>query len=653
MKLRKVRFFWKPPTSLPVRWRLGLIGTYQREGRHAEGIAIQGRGLLLWCAGLAIAAYLVGATALFWAWQRNPYSVLTYSDAVLYPVRRQQINEKKGQAFITQGSDLFRAGKYRDAATLLRLGLERYPRDIRGRLLLAQFYILANQPPQATTILNQGLTDEYPGRAYLDTLMGISEQAGDFNRMAELGTRYLPTVRKDGPARDERWLSGKIFAALSAAGRHDEALRMARAETPGDLAREHEVLALLALGRTSDALAVLDQWWAQPKRDQLVVLRLRVRALREARQFDALSAAIAEFRAAAPADPNAAAFGVVQQAMTGRETETDAAMQDFIFRFGGSARNLLLLAEPLAELGDLPRLRRTIAAAAERGYPSGRFSVLLVQLLVQRGEWAEASRVLAGIPPDKGRDVAQGRIWRTWMERLIEAASSNQEGAHLPLMEFLRGRPWPLATFRRSLEALAVGKRLDAQRGVLEIAGRNFPTNEWVKTGLANVDQQLAAARDAAAAAAAPVATSVRLPGEKVFLQQLDAALDGSQWDAADSLLRDARGARPAPSWLTAREPALRLAQARISRGQGDRAGMLTSVRLMLNGDSERSLQVLELGRKYWQAGDQDAARSLLREVLSRSPGFPPATRLDAEWNPKTETKKADPKTKKSEPAKK
>jgi hypothetical protein len=44
--------------------------------------------------------------------------------------------------------------------------------------------------------------------------------------------------------------------------------------------------------------------------------------------------------------------------------------------------------------------------------------------------------------------------------------------------------------------------------------------------------------------------------------------------------------------------------------------------------------------------------------VLQRSPGFPPATRLDAEWNPKPEPKKADPKksdptAKKSEPAKK
>jgi hypothetical protein len=651
--LRKVRFFWKSPPASPIAWRFGLFGFYDRGSRHSEGLAIHGRGLLLWCLALTAAAYLVGATALFYFWQRNPYSVLTYADAVFYPLRRRQIEEKKGQAFITQGTDLFRAGKYMDAATLLRLGLARYPRDIRGRIMLAQFYVLANQPPQARAVLNEGLTAEYPGRAYLEVLFGILEQGGEYGQIVELGRRYLPEVRKDGPARDERWLTGRVFAALTAAARHDEALKLAREETPGDLQREHEVLALLALGQKTEALAALDRWQALATRDHLVVLRLRVRAFREAREFEKFDAAIAEHRAAAPADPNVAAYGLVQQALAGREKETDAALQDYLFRFGGSPRNLLLIAEPFAEIGDLPRLRRTLAAAAERGYKSSRFTVLLVQLLVQNAEWAEASRLLAGMPPDTGRDAASGKIWRLWMERLIEAGGSNQEGAHLPLVEFLRSRPLPLLTYRRSVEALARPNRLEAMQAVLAVAARSYPANEWLKSESARVEQQLTAAREAAAAAAAPVVATVRLPAEKVFFQQLDAALDASNWDAAAELLRDARAAKPAPSWLAAREPALRLAQARISRGQGDRAGMLTAVRLNLNGDAERSLQVIDLGRKYWDAGDKDAARGLLREVLLRSPGFPPAARLDAEWNPKPDVKKTEPATKKTPAVKK
>ena len=237
------------------------------------------------------------------------------------------------------------------------------------------------------------------------------------------------------------------------------------------------------------------------------------------------------------------------------------------------------------------------------------------------------------------------------VELSIEAGSSPQEGSHQPLVEFLQNRPWPLTTFQRSVGALSLAGRSEAVRSVLVVATRAYPTSEWLKTETAKVEQQIAAAREAAAAAAAPVAAVVRLPGEKVFLQQLDTALDAARWDEAADLLRDAGAARPAPAWVTVREPSLRLAQARISRGQGDRAGMLTATRLFLNGDNERSQQVLELGRKYWDAGDKDAGRILVKEVLTRTPGFPPAVRLSAEWDPPPEVKKTD--VKKSAPVKK
>ena len=63
------------------------------------------------------------------------------------------------------------------------MGLARYPRDIRGRLLLAQYYLLAGQRPMAMNLLVQGLTDEYPGRAYLEDLFGAAEEGGDFDRV--------------------------------------------------------------------------------------------------------------------------------------------------------------------------------------------------------------------------------------------------------------------------------------------------------------------------------------------------------------------------------------------------------------------------------------------------------------------------------------
>src|SRR4051812_28639767 len=99
LRLPKFKFIWGGRKVIQGNWRLGLFALYDRvEGRRNSGLAISLRGLLIWCAALAVAAYLAGATALYVLWSRNTYSLLTYGDAVLYPVRRAAISEKKGQA---------------------------------------------------------------------------------------------------------------------------------------------------------------------------------------------------------------------------------------------------------------------------------------------------------------------------------------------------------------------------------------------------------------------------------------------------------------------------------------------------------------------------------------------------------------------------
>jgi hypothetical protein len=51
------------------------------------------RGLLWWTFGGAVAAYLAFATALFYFWERNPYNLLTYEDAVWRPMRREEVRD--------------------------------------------------------------------------------------------------------------------------------------------------------------------------------------------------------------------------------------------------------------------------------------------------------------------------------------------------------------------------------------------------------------------------------------------------------------------------------------------------------------------------------------------------------------------------------
>ena len=634
MKRRRVKFVWGASRVIRGRWYLGLVGLYDRiEGERDSGIAISLRGILAWGAALMVVAYVAAATALFWIWQRNPYSLLTYTDAVFYPVRRASIAEKKGQAFIAQGQELYRAKKWADAVRLLQLGLARYPRDLKARLTLAQFYLLTNQRPVALRWLEEGLTAQYPGRPYLETLFNLAQQGEDYELVATTSARYLPELRRDGPATELRWLLERRFAALMAADRPAEALALAEKEELGHTASEHRVLALCALGRAPDAETFLEEWGRQPGADVKLVRRLQVRVFREVKKFDEMERALAELRRLTPGEPGPFIYAVVQESMAGRAAEAGAALEDFLFRFGGTAENLATLAAPLGEIRDVALLQRLAAAARERGYPQGRFQAVIVQAQLQLGEWDAAARSLAGVAPETGRDAANTQAWRDWMQRLIDCARWPSDAAQTALMEFLKQRPWPLPVFRESIETLIRAGRPEAARDVIVLASRTFPASKWLQAQGAAVAEQLAARAASPIAASGTAAAPARL-SERAFVERLDALLQAEQWAEAARHLQQTEAFQPRPAWVDAREGTIRLARVRVAHGQRDFPGTVAAARLFLNSDEARAHQLLELARGYSAADDKDYAIALAREIVRRLPGFAAGQRALKEWEP-------------------
>lgn len=634
----RIKFVWGGAELIRGHWFLGLFCRYDRvEGRREDGLAVSVRGLVAWLAGLGLVLYLAGATLLYSLWDRNPYNLLSFGDALLYPVRRAALQPKKGQAFINQGLDLWRQGKPHDAARLLRLGLERVPRDLKARTILAQYYLRMNNRPLAQKTVEDGLANEYPGRAYLAALFEIAEEGEDYARIVQTCERYRKTLAGDAGLRDQRWLEAKQFAALMAMNRPAEALALV-AEQAGwsDLAAEQRVLALLALGRTGEAVQLLADWHARPGADLRLVTRLQVRALREAKQLDAMDRALEELRRLTPNQPQPIVYAVVQRAMAGRTAEARATLDDYLFRMAKTPAEVQLVAEPLEEIANLPLLERCAEAAAERGYPKESCQVLLVQVHVRRGEWLAAQQILRQMAPADPkaapRAAAFSRFWRDWTNVLLDAAINPGDNAQLPLLEFLRSRPWPMSIFRRSLEALRLAGRLETERDAVAIAAGAFPASAWVQARQAEVAAQIAAR--AAVAVAPSVADKPRWT-EKTFLDRLDELLRGAKWDEAEALLRDVRDQQPLPAWLDKRDDRVRLAQVRIAQARGATADMLAAVRTYLNGDAERSKTILDLARGYYASGDQASALALAKEVQRRSPEYTPARRPIAEWTPK------------------
>lgn len=630
MKIRHIKFVWGGTGVIKARWYFRLVGFYGHTvGAHDDGLAINLRMLLPGVFGVAVAAWLLGAAALFRVWERSPYNLLTYSDALFFPLRPEALRTKRGEALIAQGMEAWHAQRWSEAVACLRLGLAQQPRDGRARLALAQFYLAANQRPAALRLLQEGLTDRFPGRVRLAFLFAAAEQAEDFGVVVRTAARYRSTLLGDDSWADRRWLEAREFAARMGAQQFADALMLAESEAPDDQTGEQRVLALLELHRPDEALQVLAEWRARPEADGKVVTRLSVRAFREARRFDDMERAWAGLCEQTPADPRAYVYGIVQQTLAGREVQARAALEHYLVRFGNAPRNLQLLAEPLAEVADLSLLERCVAAASGRGCAMQPFQALLVQARVKRGEWEGAARTLAEMQALTRRITVEEQGWRDWTRRLLDAVLKPSEATSLTLENFLCSRPWPASMYRTSVESLRRAQQLEAAHAVLGRMRAAFPASGWAEQA------EIAVRREMAARSPAPaglMAVKRGLPAPMIFFARLDEAMRGEEWAAADQLIREVRNARPEPEWLNSRDGELRLAELRLADALGERPRMIAAAALFLNGDAKRSRQVLELGRTCYARGDGDSAIALANAVLRRSPNLEEARNLISEW---------------------
>ncbi len=134
---------------------------------------------------------------------------------------------------------------------------------------------------------------------------------------------------------------------------------------------------------------------------------------------------------------------------------------------------------------------------------------------------------------------------------------------------------------------------------------------------------------------------------ERVFFGRLDELVQTQRWPEAARHIQQLQALRNEPEWLVRRAGELRLAQIQICRSQNDPAGALNAARLYLNGDDVRSLRLLSLAREMYAWDEKSSAIALVKEIVSRTPGFAPAHALLEDWLP---ARRASPLAGQSEP---
>lgn len=655
MSARRIKLIWSGQARPDLTWRWGLWASFTRERRRRDGIVISGRGLLAWLGALGFVGYVSLATAWFVWLERRPYNYVTWTDAVLAPLRWDEIKRRRGEAFIAEGMDDFRNQRWSEGAMKIRVGLQRQPDARTARRQLAGFLLAIRERERAVRLLQDGFVSGYPGRDYVEDFLRLLEGGQDFGAARTMLDEAL-AGSGEAVERDRRWLEEQRARIALKSGDHTAAIAWARTQPRTDTAAlEFEVIALLESGRAEEANAVIDQW-RKAGGDAGLAARLQIRTARERGDLVQLESAWETLRQLTPTSPQTYVYGVVQRALAGSE-RTETALRDYLFRFGALPANLSMVAAPLAEIGRGDLLAWVEAAAKEQGLEVPELNVQRIRVLMTYRRWGEAAALWDALPREMAT-VPNFELWREGTGLVLAVATHQGEAPAQAMAEFIRRNRLGLGTYEDLLDILEAAERWAVAADVLAMAERDFgphvgrlrSARESIEAGrarLAAAERLAAEAREAertAAAAATATAsasvanareavTSSLLAGvgdEREFFARVDGLLTEGDAAGAWQVIKATRQMRPA--WLGARRSEVLQRELQVHFDREDNVAFSAAARQLLDGTNARGLELMRWVERFEAAGRLDAANLLVKEVTRDLPGFPPAERKLAQW---------------------
>jgi hypothetical protein len=635
IKIPKIKLQWAAASQTPGEWRLGLFGRYQRKSGRGTGLAVSVRGLICWGFLAATLAYFVGAGYVWWKLERNPYNFVRYTDILLYPVKRKEISELRGKALIAEGMDDLKAQKWREGVMKLRIGLDKFPRDLKARLEIAKFFLAAKVRPKAQEMLVGGLDYGWPGRYFLESAVSVATAGEDQELIIELCDRALALHDPSRhSAADRRWVVETRIRALLAEGRSDDALALTEKESATldtDTLSEFRLLALFQAKRAVEAVSFAEDWRKRAG-DTPRILRLLARAYREAERKEDMFETLDVLRDNEPSDPRTHVFAMIQIFMAGDEVRGRALLDDYIFRFGGTPANFSLAAEPLGEIGQLAALDVLLAEARDRGLRDLRLAAARLDALITARRWTDATQQITDIRASMPANMLGRASLLDLMQFLIAAASDPADGAQSSLSDYVRNLQLPMSAYRRCVEVLRESGRTTTAQEIVNFAQGVFPANKYLsdtRTALAREikEQEAALAATKPAAAAAPVfATADK------FYAKLDETVKKNGYEAGLTLIREVLKSKP--SWALNESEPLARRELELQTLGDDVVALQAAARRYLNNDRVRIQKTITIATGLFEAKRPEDARIVLAEVLKIVPDDARATRLMKTWFP-------------------
>jgi len=594
--------------------------------------------LLTICVVGAAVAYFGAAAALYARWKRVPENRVTWTAIVSAPWRWEELRVLRGETAVAAGLKLLRDRRFTEALFSLRAGVARSPRNVDGRLALAELLGAAGETTEAIRLLEEGVRLLPESEPLFRALAGVYAGGGAWKRLGVLLDEQLSPDRAAvlSPTFRQRLLSQRIALWLEV-DRPDEALRLLqehKSEVTGPEARQwllQEIVALRRLGRTEDARMLYEApaTRSMPRGSPVVELGLA----REMTDLPAVETALRQLKAADNTGLESLLTAYRTWRALGRSTLRLAAAGEIVDFKGHDEIALQRFAKMLVELGDKEELEQLRLTAIDRQFNSFAFDVGLTEIALRESRWEDAVRSLAAWETALDRLPANQRTYPELVRRLTRAAFFGNTGDTAALMahvEATRGT-LPPAVYFQSAEMLERAGRAAVALDLVRVALRRYSFTD----GLIDVETRLArvVAAQASVAEQKPARRAeVAAPELDAALTEIDSAIARGAFDAAMSQIRAWKASSPTPD--RAEERAIGLREARVALLRDDPAAARFLIRRFLerNSGTEDALTLLALAQELQAAGKASAAQLLQTEVATARLSAPEvAAALDAQ----------------------
>lgn len=615
-------------------WFLGAIGfRIEIQRNPVWDFAVYWKRLLVALTVLTLAGYLTGVTALHYWWSRQGESDMGWSDIAFAPLHWAKFRQQRGDRMIALGQSKLEKGRLAEAAFDLQAGLARSPRNLEGRLALAQVWSVLDRP-RALKAIEDGLVFAPHDSELLGALFDLYTIMGAETKALERSAALLAPDRQPALPADARRVVVNGRAILLLTSRPAEALDLLATLPRETASREGlrsvqlTLRALRKLGRDAEAAAL----FAQVPRDGKREPRLDVELAIAAGDVAALETALRRLRVATENPAQTSLLAIRAWHELKRSTLRDAAIVEFLRFHSADERAVQGLGALAVEL-DLPLvLVRAEQVAEKRRFNPFAFQVHETELALRRGDLDEARRRLPRwentLPelPDQQREIPE------LFARVVRAAGPNGEAQETALLAHLTraGPRLKPALFQLVMDTLERGGNIGSAAQVAGIAVRFLPLSDAMRAEQARLADRVAERKIAAArmGSANPSPTPAGARDEAEALAFSSGAAAVAAVDEALALrdagraLRTIRAVRKsAPEWLAEVEPTLATREFRARRAQAEMPSAMIVFRDLALKPGVARAAAFRLVRELIAEGDGEQALQLAREVVRLVPG--------------------------------